>query len=189
MVPATSLLEEIVPKYVVIHWSYLHRRESTIDNYEILNQLWMQFYNSICDSSWPQNLELADIKSLSPEVISEIFNRYCSIEQSKCFTQRVLNDEDRRIYCDSIDQSADFNNIQKNIQAVIEIQHQYQITVVHSFISNFAQPDLANAVYSMLEQHRAKFVKSCKILDHGRDYLHYGIKTANALAYDVGKLF
>jgi hypothetical protein len=47
-----KILTQIQPELIVIHWSYLHRREDSVEAAQL--KWWQTYYNNIKDSAWPQ---------------------------------------------------------------------------------------------------------------------------------------
>jgi hypothetical protein len=179
-----SLSQCLLPRCVVVHWSYIHRRESsesiltkTIDNH--CNKMWNEFYNKIKDPAWPDCSTVNDIDQLPEFIKKEIVKIHAGPREQLLLTYRpepgLADDEDRRLYFDpTSDESADINNIIDCIAAVNALG----INVIHSFIPGFASEYAISEIIKYLDQQQCRYVLPFGKLDLSRDGHHYDTLTS-----------
>ena len=164
-----DIINAINPKLMIIHWSYLERREQPSKHIE---SHWNQFYAAVRDDSWPNNISLENFNTLPQHIQDELLTNHSP--QWKC----GLTDEQLRLpYIRSTDEE-DIDNTIMCIEAVNQIAAP-TVKVVHSFI-----PFFVNHSYKQLfTDHLSKTSNSLIIpeinkIDVSRDGHHYDIKTA-----------
>jgi hypothetical protein len=160
-----DILQKINPYYIVIHWSYLHRRELDVSN--VYNQKWIKFYQAIQDPSWPACNTALDVTQL-PENIKHEIDQWPD-------PPPTLSDEDLRSYyqVDASDQDDLINTIHC-IDAVNQATTDTKI--IHSFIPEFCQKP--QKIQQQLTQHQINFIPEFSRLDLARDGHHYDVKTS-----------
>jgi len=154
-----DILQQLSPHCIVIHWSYLHRREKDA------NQIWQDFYRDIKDPQWPLCNSIADIQQLPNNIKQEIDQ----------WPRPTLSDEDLRIECrlDATDED-DLNNTIQCISAVNQASSHTKI--IHSFIPKFCKK--ANNIYQYLDQNSLIYVPEFLKIDLARDGHHYDCLTS-----------
>lgn len=168
---AISMIGQIRPKIVVLHWSYIERREGFPGRQD--QRSWMKFYNNIKDPSWPDCPMLEDAGSLPESIFKEITDVF------KFPLDMYLNDHNLRVHCSKVDIEQDITNTWQCINSVMQAANQSNVTVVNSFIPEFishgaAMPKFWTAPEATKIQHVPEFER----LDLARDGHHYDILTA-----------
>jgi hypothetical protein len=163
---AVRVLKQVMPKTMVLHWSFLNRREQDIES--ALDQKWKNFYNDIRDTSWPA-CERTQYNQLPDHIRTEIENihggwnnsyvpdDYRIMQQVKCTDQ---DDVDNTLAC---------------IQMVNALGGQCRI--IHSFVPEFEPEHLKGTVAL---QCKGAVVPEFKVLDLARDGYHYDVLTSQA---------
>lgn len=152
-----AILKQFPQAKLVVHWSFIHRREADIST--ILNERFLNFYKSVKDVSWPDCKDFQDFSNLPDWIQTEITQVH-----DHNWSKTVLAEDRRLPYIHSTTEE-DIINTQLCIQ-------QLHGNVVHSAIPNWAPPntDLNYSNIIPTEQ-----------LDYARDKFHYDIITSNAL--------
>jgi len=178
-----ELVSEIVPKHIVVHWSYIHRREN---EWLELNIEWEKFYNTIKDATWPECHCLDDTVRLPIYIKKEILELHTVDERIKSFLERPIKykkyllDQERRIHhTQQLNDKDDVDNTIMCIDKVEKLAKHYNITLLHSFIPDFARQNLANQITNYLNTNNINYIPEFKRLDWARDYHHYDIQTSN----------
>jgi hypothetical protein len=175
-----SLSQALKPRCVVVHWSYIHRRESsesiltkTMDNH------WVEFYNKIKDSTWPDCLTVNDFDWLPDSIQKEIVEIHAGPAEHALLTQRsaagVLDDENRRLYFDP--NSNEQEDIDDTIDCINRV-HALGMNIIHSFVVGFASKSAAKTITRYLDQQQCRYVLPFAKLDQARDGYHYGSATS-----------
>jgi len=154
-----ELIQQVDPGVIVLQWSYLHRREESID--DINQRLWTGFYNNVRDRDWPQCPHYTQTHTLPPEIQHEIVAVHL-------YTPPVFSDEDRRLEHIRCSEQQDILNLVTNIQLVDSAGSTGKI--VHSFIPNFAPRSVD---ISVITKHAGCSVGQVAQVDWARDGVHY----------------
>jgi len=149
---ALAILSEFPTADVVVHWSFLHRRE--IDLNTALQKKFNLFYNNVRDSSWP-NCTFAEFDQLPRHIQLEL-------TQMHGWNTDIFGDDRVTQYIYS-DHNQDIENTKTCIQ-------QLPSTVIHSHIPNWAPPHT-----------KINNIISTQQVDLARDGFHYDIKTSELL--------
>jgi hypothetical protein len=182
------LLEYLAPPVLVIHWSYIHRRESSA--VDAVDLYWRSFYQKIKDSCWPDCNTLKEFINLPQIIKQEILEQHqldpAIIEIVKDF-KNLENycDELRRVWSDFSDDVGDYQNIKYCIDTVTSATADRATVVIHSFIPNFANPGVSDSIVDYLKSKKLKYVPPFRALDLARDGHHYDIKTAEFLVNSI----
>jgi hypothetical protein len=186
-----ELVSEIVPKHIVVHWSYIHRREN---EWSSLNVEWEKFYNLIKDSTWPECNQLDDIFTLPIYIKKEILELHTVDERIKSFLERPIKykkyllDQERRIHhTQQLNDKDDIDNTINCINQIEQLSKKHGIRVLHSFIPNFANQNSANQITNYLDTNIINYIPEFKIIDWARDYHHYDIQTSNFFVDEICK--
>lgn len=163
---ALRILQEIAPSVMILHWSYLGRREQDIES--ALDQKWKNFYNVIRDPGWP-DCERTQYDQLPEHIRNEIDNMHGGWNDS-------FVPDDHRImqYVRCTDQD-DVDNTLACIHMVNEFAAQCRI--IHSFIPKFEPDHLKGVIASKIQ---GLVVPEFEILDLARDGHHYDLLTSQA---------
>jgi hypothetical protein len=176
-----SLSQSLQPRCVVVHWSYIHRRESSVSALtKTLDGHWREFYHKIKDPSWPDCFSVAEFDQLPEFIKQEIVEIHAGPAEHALLNHRlapgVLDDENRRIYFDpACDESAD---VQDTINCIDRV-HASGVKVIHSFIPGFATSPAAAKIMDHLDQLQCRYVRPFRRLDIARDGHHYDSATAD----------
>ena len=154
---ALAILKEFPTADVVLHWSFIHRRE--LDYQQALRKKFDFFYNSVRDSSWP-DCELEQFDQLPQLIQKEL------VQVHKWNTEVYSND--RTIHYIESDQEQDIKN-------TIDCMESLPPRVTHSAIPNWAPPgiELGHSVIQINQ------------VDLARDGYHYDIRTSQLLVSKV----
>ena len=170
-----ALSQSLAPHCVVVHWSYIHRRESsesiltkTMDNH------WAEFYNKIKDSTWPDCSKVIEFDQLPEFIKREIKEIHAGPAEhallEHCLLPNHYDDEDRRLYFDP--GSNEQEDIDDTINCIVRV-HELGINVIHSFIPGFAANSAATKIIDCLNHLKACYVLPFGRLDLARDGHHY----------------
>lgn len=167
---AISLIKQIQPRIVILHWSYIERREHSPGRNAHRN--WAIFYNSVKDPSWPECPTLVDAVNLPEHIYKEITDGF------KFPLDTYLNDHSLRIHCSRDGVEQDIINTWQCINSVEDISKQFNVKVIHSFIPSFIFPTIQSKFWNAPESTDIQYVPELQRLDLARDGHHYDIITA-----------
>ena len=156
----SAILAEFPNAVIVTQWSFLHRRELSVE--ASLKRGFSKFYKIVSDHSWPPCNNLDDFKEL-PERIQQ------EIKQQHNWPDCLTTSEMRRAYYIHSTTEEDIVNTQSCIQ-------QLQGNVVHSAVPNWAPPGIDLNYGNII---------LTKQLDYARDGHHYDILTSNSLVDQI----
>jgi hypothetical protein len=162
---AQMILTEIKPKFMVIHWSFSHRREMNL--YQLIDPLWKEFYQAIRDPQWPDCNSELQVDHLPEPIRNEVKSNV----KFDSYTDQIDTESDRRVYETDSTPEQDLANTQQCIDAVVDVTPKDTV-VVHSFI-----PKWHNKQYA-LNFYNCPAVDPINPVDLGRDGYHYDIDTA-----------
>lgn len=187
-----SLLTQVVPDTVVIHWTYTHRRELRDFNLlAVANEYWKTFYNNVKAEEWPQDVDLQDFNKLPGYIQDEIKNIHYTPGLDRFeFDQSYegMYDEDRVVHYSSDTEEQDTENAIECIDQTQKLAEHHGIKLIHSFIPLFAKTAQADIIVQHMLQQDLKLVQPLVRLDLARDGLHYDIKTATHLVQQIIQL-
>jgi hypothetical protein len=183
-----SILNTIAPRDLVIHWSYWHRREASVQQVRDCKvcRVWKDFYNGIKDPTWPSCNTFEQMQHLPAHIKQEIIEQH--------WIEPEITDEDLIFY--NTDEQIQFGTLVidddenlKNTKLCIDrtITSNRNTNIIHSFIPEFTQTDavcsksesvakLKQLVNDITEE--INFVPYFDKLDLARDGHHYDLKTA-----------
>ena len=161
---ALQIIKDVEPKHLVIHWSYISRREKSID--QIKENSWHQFYQNIADPSWP-SCSWKDQHKLPLFIKDEIQTLHAPGHQPQ------FNDENRRLQSIDSTTEQDIENTLACIDLVDSVATSTKI--IHSFIPNFSPAGQEKFVQTRV---KGTCIPEFIRLDWARDYHHYDIKTS-----------
>jgi len=175
-----SLSRALMPRCVVVHWSYIHRRESSQSALtKTLDSHWREFYNKIKDPTWPDCFSVNDFDQLPGFITQEIVEIHAGRAEHALLTHRpaagILDDEDRRLYFDP--NSNEPADIEDTVNCIARV-HELGLKVIHSFIPGFATEPAAAKIIDCLDQWQCCYVPPFARLDVARDGHHYDSATA-----------
>jgi hypothetical protein len=162
-----KLLQEVRPKIVIIHWSYVARRE--LDD----NQLWSRFYNDIRDTTWPECV-LQDKNKLPSSILEEIDVQHGGWQPD------IFSDELRILQSIKCSVDDDIQNTLDCIKLVDNAKHKTQ--VVHSFIPHFVDRTHRGIIESQIT---GPVIPEIRRLDIARDGHHYDIATSQKFVLKI----
>lgn len=165
---AQMIIKDVAPKHLVIHWSYVHRREAPIGN--ILDCAWKNFYQAIGDPTWPDCPTPDHMTQLPLTIQQEIQHN----PNYTTWTHAVDADHARRLHCIDSTVEQDLTNMQQCIDLVSNTS----TTVIHSFIPRWVK---SGTNITMLNFHGAAVIPEFDPRDQARDGFHYDILTSRCL--------
>lgn len=186
-----ELLDQIEPEYIVICWSYLHRRDLTEQDKlafiaKETQKNWDNFYSAIRDISWPNCRSFEDITNLDPGIQQEILNQYqhpvIDIDDEMC--RFIDNDNVERIL-----QSAASRSTQEEVEYFMKKiknikQHQRSTEILYMFGPVFASPSESDLIKQNFSSIGIPFY-AIKQIDYARDNYHWDIKTSNSIVSEL----
>jgi hypothetical protein len=161
---ALQIIRDVEPKQLVIHWSYISRREQCID--QAIENYWQEFYQNIADPSWP-SCSWKDRHKLPSFIKDEIQTLHAS------WSQPHLDDEKRILQSINCTTEQDVENTLACIDLVDSVAT--STNIIHSFIPNFSPAGQERFVQTRV---KGTCIPEFIRLDWARDYHHYDIKTS-----------
>lgn len=170
-----QILNKINPNMLVIHWSFLHRREKSF--FETTRVKWREFYASVRDPQWP-NCDFDSINELPSNILAEII---------KIHQWTPATDEERKLFADPA--NSDYDDIVNTINCIKYVEKYSNNTkIVHSFIPEFAGKT-NELFFEYIKKLDINYITEFKKLDLARDGFHYDIKTSEMFTKElVGRL-
>jgi hypothetical protein len=167
-----DIVKNIAPKWIVVQWSYLHRRERSIED-AWLNRLLKQ-YQRIKQPQWPTCKTQEDFDNLPPDIKIRLPGK------------DKINDGDRLLMAEH---AATVEQDQQNTLQCIDTVEQARgaVNVLHTFIPAFIQPDLELEFLQQVKSRVGHYLGPVQQLDYARDSHHYDIKTSQAFVEQVLK--
>lgn len=149
-----AILNEFDHAKIVVHWSYIHRRE--LDEATALAVKWRKFYHDVKDPSWPQ-CEYHEIDNLSSAIKKEI----CHLHGWK---NKVYDDE-RLVHSTK-------SSVYEDLHNTNELVKQLPNNIIQSSIPFWTPPGVNISHAGLIHT---------KQIDKARDGHHYDILTAKWL--------
>ncbi len=158
---AQRILDIVAPQVLVIHWSYISRREKNQE------QVWQEFYKQVADPSWPR-CSWQDRDQLPQAIKTEI------VELHGGWPDSQVSDEARLIFAVN---SSDEEDAADTVNCINSLRPGNGTQIIHSFIPHFTPtPALGEIIYSKIS---GPCIKQFQALDWARDKHHYDIKTSS----------
>ena len=161
---AVEILQEISPKIMIIHWSYISRRENDVDS--ALDLKWQKFYHDVRDPSWP-DCDRHNLNNLPKFILDEITNVHQRCEPLFC------SDEDRILQFIKCSEHDDIENTISCIKLVDTVA--INTKVIHSFIPHFVPKKFNGVIESQLS---GCVIPEIVQIDFARDGFHYDLLTS-----------
>lgn len=169
---AVDILTNIRPKHMVIHWSYVSRREETLE--VATENRWNKFYSNIRDSSWP-DCDVGNIKNLPKFIVDEIETIHGGFP--------VTSDDSRLLRACKCSHEEDIENTLTCIQLVN--QYSNSTKIIHSFIPGFSPKEFKEIITTQAMRIASMIIPEIQYLDRARDGHHYDIKTSQAFVNQI----
>jgi hypothetical protein len=180
--------QEINPRTIVVQWSYIHRREGDFSHADAVRSAdgaWSNFYSKIKKSHWPESNTWISVSSLPKDIKQEIID--CYLDDQLHFVEKdgdiAINwevcDNWRRLLFD--ESQTHYMHDRMHFLRILESFQKYT-NVIHGFIPKFCSADQRELIIDDLKSHSIQYIPEVKILDYGRDYHHYDIRTAAEFA-------
>ena len=194
-----ELLPIVVPKTIVIQWTFTHRRElSQSDLMDIeanrCRSEWDDLYNAIKDPSWPI-VSLDEFYELPTWIIDEIKlthlkNDYRLDQWLLAIdpAQWYLFDEDRRRQHSHSTHDQDAADLINCVDTVEQLAAHYGICVIHSFIPFFSHSTTADTSATRFKTICNRTIVPFKPQDLARDGFHYGVITSKWVSQQMFEL-
>jgi hypothetical protein len=172
---ARAILSEINPDFLILHWSYLHRREGLqfLDGNEKHN--FFIHYENIRGPDWPDISQVDQFSELPAHIQNELLSGH------DASWRKNITDEQLRLWHIKSDIQQDIANTQQCIDLVEQAAHGCRL--VHSFI-----PDSVKAYQSEFQPVlKTKFpmIEELTCLDLARDGHHYDFKTSEYFVQQI----
>jgi hypothetical protein len=172
-----KILSQVQPELIVIHWSYLHRREVSVDEAQL--KWWQTYYKNIKDTTWPQCPTPADFASLPEFIQNEIITKHAPGP----FYQ--ISDEDRVMHFDLKNVSIDLDK-SNTLECIRVVESQAKATkILHSFIPDYMPNHGKNNFKDQLLSLVQNFIGEIAVIDYARDKHHYDIKTSQVFVQQI----
>jgi len=188
----TSLVKEIHPSTIVVHWSFTHRRElAEVNLPQVANLYWKTFYNAIRDADWP-DVDLHEFNTLPDVIKQEINDIHYNPNIDKFNFDSIdyeIYDEDRILhYAESANTADNTENLLACVSITESLAQKHGINLIHSFVPRFAPAPESRRIMQKMQELNLKFVPELVQVDLARDGFHYDIKTATNLVDQVIEL-
>jgi hypothetical protein len=189
-----ELLDQIEPEYIILCWSYLHRRDSSEQNKItfIANETqknWDDFYSAIRRTAWPDCHSLNDVKNLEPKIQQEILSKYQDpIIEIDDEMSRFINKDDVEKFFNSAASRSTQEEVEYFMSKIHNIkQHQHHTQIFHMFVPEFATKTESELVKQNFSRIGIPF-HAIEQIDYARDNHHWDIKTSNSIVAELTKL-
>ena len=166
----TAVLKIISPATVIIHWSYIERRDGFKSSVE-LNRKWIYHYNKIKGPDWPDCIDLENYDTLPGWILKEL-------EQHDQSWREGIPDETLRLSHVKSGWREDIKNTLDCINQVNALKANTKM--IHSFIPA-AIPDNYQKSFNEQLDKSDTYIPFFTNLDYARDGLHYDRLTADWL--------
>lgn len=164
---AIELLNVIQPTVLILHWSFINRREEDVS--AIKEQFWQKFYNNIKDNSWPSCPKLCDFDLLPDDIQNEIKSNPDQNWQNVADDNRLIH------FLPEATVEQDIDNTLNCISMVDQCANTTKI--IHSFVPEFLPAQSQDLFFNKLVTFNT-VIDTFPKFDLGRDGSHYGVKTA-----------
>jgi len=164
---AVQILEHVRPEKMVVHWSYLHRREGFSEVSDQAKVRFLLHYQQVRSPDWPDLIDVKQFCLLPAPIQQELLTQH---DQS---WRQGIHDEQLRLWHIGSDLKQDIDNTLECVAMVENCAGSARI--VHSFIPAFAighEQDF----YNRLRTTQAA-ISHFQPRDLARDGHHYDIKT------------
>jgi hypothetical protein len=159
----------------VIHWSFLHRRELSVD--EVKNSRWQLHYQNIKSPQWP-DCRFNEINKLPDHIREEILSNHDEVNLQVSDQDLRKTDKDPAI--------SDQENINHTINFIRNLElAKKDTTIIHSVVPTFGSTVDNQELLTQFENLSINFIPEFSTLDYARDGTHYDIKTSE---YFVNKI-
>lgn len=175
---ALKIIDEVGPEHMVLHWSYIERREDSVNSR--LNAIWVKHYNTIKGPDWPSCPDIANYNTLPSWVLLELAEHDQSWKNS-------ITDEDLRLGNIKSTWRDDITNTMSCITN-IESTSGRPRNLIHSFIPDCAPATCLEFFQNQIDKTVKKYVPFFAKLDTARDGHHYDILTSQFLVHQITKL-
>jgi hypothetical protein len=161
-----QILEQIQPRLIVVQWTFLHRRDLSID--QVLEKKWQQYYTDIKDPSWPK-CKYNEIEKLPQWIQEEILSTHEKF--SLCETE--FYNPDHQVFSDQ-------ENIQHTLNYIKILEESKNDTkLIHSVIPQIDETlDNPSQFDQEIKKLPIKLVPRFQFLDYARDGFHWDIETS-----------
>jgi len=165
---AVQILEQVAPETMIIHWSYLHRREGLKHVSDEVKDRFLRHYENVRAPDWPRVTDIEQFCLLPADIQQELMTQH-----DQGWRQGIM-DEDLRLWHIGTDLQQDIDNTQQCV-AMVESANS-RTKILHSFIPDFAVGHEQDFYNTLRSGHAA--VLHFQPVDLARDGHHYDIKTA-----------
>jgi hypothetical protein len=168
-----DIVNKIKPAHLIIQWSYISRREKTID--VARDDAWQRFYKDVSDPSWPA-CSRHNIDQLPKKILEEINQIHGGWNKGN-----GGDDEQRKLQTINCTVEDDIRNTLDCIESLSQIK---STQIVHSFIPNFEPKTHRGVVESQVH---GVVIPEIQRLDLARDGHHYDIATSQEFVQQIAQ--
>lgn len=172
---AVKILADVNPKKLIIHWSYLHRREGLTALNSQAKRSFLLYYLKVKDPSWPSLTEIEQFSFLPATIQNELLTGH------NRGNSNLLGNEELKLWHISSEINQDVANTVECVSLVD--QHSADTHIVHSFIPTFSPIDHEEFYLQLKTSHAIIPAFAC--IDLARDGHHYDIKTSQAFVGQI----
>ena len=167
-----DILQNINPQHVVIHWSFVARRE--LDKKTVADQWFNDFYCAVRSPEWPDCKNLEEYYQLPLYIKDEIDTVFGGIP--------VPSDENCRLH--HLPYATHDDDLNNTIECIDRVNDSSIDTkILHSFIPEFCTD--STKIVKHLNQYQTTYVPEFSILDLARDGSHYDILTSQMFVKQI----
>jgi len=176
---ANDVIEQIGPKNIVIMWSYVERRELSINAAKQL--AWELWYAECRDPAWPECPAWNKLDLLPDQIVAELRDRH-GVTMDPTGKTFVLHypDECRRAQDANCAVDIHFENWCRCLEQVGSVSN-----IVHAMIPQFTPIGQSNRFLQQVHSLGYKSIGECKQVDRARDGHHFDLVTAQQVAKEI----
>jgi hypothetical protein len=168
-----DIINKIQPANMVIQWSYISRREKSID--ETLKDYWPSFYATRAGLDWPACPSVHNIDKLPKNILEKIDQFYGG------WGEHVIFDGMRILH--SINCSVE-DDIRNTLECIGLLNQVTSTQIVHSFIPRFVPSTHRGVIESQID---GLVIPEIWQLDTARDGHHYDIVTSQTFVQQIAQ--
>ena len=178
---AREISDYINPNNIVIMWSYVERREKSVNL--ILNNMFREFYNIVKGRNWPQCPTVDTFSTLPMAIRQELANNHVTgpyfYISADFESVEIVNIDELRIDQVIADQSDHVSNFNSCIESLKDVNS----NLIYSFIPDFAEDKYQNDYVNKCRY--GKIIPLFKKLDLARDGYHFDKITSQHVAAKI----
>lgn len=178
-----AICNEIQPRYLVVNWGFINRRETDWKSYA--RHTWQDFYKAVKDPTWPQCDHIENIQDLPLSVLAELKTH----DGWLAWDQSDLAWWDVQLQIQSMNTSYDAD-VAHLLGLIKKLENAAKnTTIIHSFNMMFSPFEKMNDILDQAAKITPLIPELQEIVDGARDQCHYGIKTHSKIAESIADVF